>query len=52
MAKSQGVWTELKRRFIVWQDREFEVRNMNDRTLRDIGLWRAGKYGPDSYWMT
>jgi uncharacterized protein YjiS (DUF1127 family) len=51
-SKNQGMWTELKQRFIAWQDCGFELRNMNDRTLRDIGLTRAGKFGPrESFWM-
>jgi uncharacterized protein YjiS (DUF1127 family) len=50
---TQGMWTEFKRRLIAWQDRGFETRNMSDRTLRDIGLSRAGKFGSaESFWMT
>jgi hypothetical protein len=55
MTKSrQNMWTMLKRRLIAWQDNEhFEMRNLNDRTVRDIGLTRAnGRLGPPESFLT
>ena len=37
------VWT----RFVAWQDRltmRVEINNLNDRTLRDIGLHRGNEF--------
>jgi uncharacterized protein YjiS (DUF1127 family) len=37
----RGVWNQLKQSFLKWSERansRIEQNNLNDRTLRDIGL--------------
>jgi uncharacterized protein YjiS (DUF1127 family) len=44
-----GFW----RRFVAWRDRvnaRIALRNVNDRTLRDIGLSRGNEKFPTPYY--
>jgi uncharacterized protein YjiS (DUF1127 family) len=44
--KDQGMWTELKRKLVAWQiyeNAQFEMRDLSDRTLRDIGFRPADR---------
>ena len=46
--KAFRVWQQMKVAFTTWQDRansRMELRNMDDRTLRDIGLSRGNERG-------
>jgi len=46
--KALRVWQQMKVAFTTWQDRansRMELRNMDDRTLRDIGLSRGNERG-------
>jgi uncharacterized protein YjiS (DUF1127 family) len=37
-----GVWRQFKHRFLTWQDGwSFELPNLSDNILRDIGLARS-----------
>jgi uncharacterized protein YjiS (DUF1127 family) len=45
--KAFGVWQQMKSGVIVWLDRansRMEMRNFDDRTLRDIGLSRGNEW--------
>jgi uncharacterized protein YjiS (DUF1127 family) len=49
-------WKELKHSFVTRQDRtncSVELRNLSDRTLRDIGLTRGneGCYSASPFWV-
>jgi uncharacterized protein YjiS (DUF1127 family) len=49
-------WRQLKQDFMAWQDRatlQMEMRNLNERTLRDIGLTRGNERANPSIqpWM-
>jgi uncharacterized protein YjiS (DUF1127 family) len=42
------VWQQMKTAFTTWQDltnSRMELRNLDDRTLRDIGLSRGNERG-------
>jgi uncharacterized protein YjiS (DUF1127 family) len=46
--KAFRVWQQIKAGFTTWQDRansRMELQNLNDRTLRDIGLSRGNERG-------
>jgi uncharacterized protein YjiS (DUF1127 family) len=45
--KAFSVWQQMKSGVIVWLDRtnsRIEMRNLDDRTLRDIGLSRGSEW--------
>ena len=46
--KALRVWRQMKVAFTTWQDgasSRMELRNLDDRTLRDIGLSRGNERG-------
>jgi uncharacterized protein YjiS (DUF1127 family) len=46
--KALRVWHCMKAAFTTWHDRansRMELQNLNDRTLRDIGLSRGNERG-------
>ena len=46
--KAFRVWRQMKTAFTTWQDganSRMELRNLDDRTLRDIGLSRGNERG-------
>jgi len=46
--KAFRVWRQMKVAFTTWQDganSRMELRNLDDRTLRDIGLSRGNDRG-------
>jgi uncharacterized protein YjiS (DUF1127 family) len=46
--KAFRVWQQMKAAFTTWQDganSRMELRNLDDRTLRDIGLSRGNERG-------
>jgi uncharacterized protein YjiS (DUF1127 family) len=46
--KAFRVWQQMKAAFTTWQDGanlRMELRNLDDRTLRDIGLSRGNERG-------
>lgn len=53
--KYQNRWTELKQRLVAWRSYEnarFEVRNLSDGMLQDMGLSREPGLGTArSPWM-
>jgi uncharacterized protein YjiS (DUF1127 family) len=51
-----NTWRQLKDSFAIRQDRAYssiELRNLSDRTLRDIGLTRGneGCYSASPFWV-
>jgi uncharacterized protein YjiS (DUF1127 family) len=51
-----NTWKRVKDSLVTWQDRansHIELRNISDRTLRDIGLTRGneGCYSASPFWV-